>query len=306
MKKIKRVAVVMGGLSGEREVSFSSGKGVVTALKNLGYTVKGIDLTADIITFVHELKAFNPDVVFNALHGVFGEDGCFQGLMNLMKIPYTHSGVIASSLGMDKEKTRQIAKQIGIPVAEGGLKTKQDLIKCPPALPYVAKPNADGSSLGVYIIKTKKEHEALLKKWGKDEYKLVETYIPGREISAAVLNGKYIGSIELVPKTGWYDYKNKYTAGKTDHLIPAPIPPEQTKLLAMYSEKIHKALGCRGITRSDFRYDDTDKRHPKLVFLEINTNPGMTPFSLVPDIAKYKKITYDKLVEEITKEAQCD
>lgn len=296
----------MGGLSGEREVSLSSGKGVTNALKKSGYTVKAIDLTSDIAAFVKALQTFKPDVVFNALHGVFGEDGCVQGLLNLMRLPYTHSGVEASAVGMDKEQTRKIAKTLGIPVADGGLKTKEEMKKKMPKLPYVAKPNADGSSLGVYIVTTKKEHEQLLKKWGKEKYKLVEEYIPGHELSVAVLNGKSIGSIELVPKTGFYDYKNKYTAGTTQHLVPAPLPPKQATLIAKYSEQIHAALGCRGVTRSDFRYDDTDKRHPRIVFLEINTNPGMTPFSLVPDIAKNKKITYDMLVKKLVEQAQCD
>ena len=306
MTKIKKVAVIMGGLSGEREISFLSGKGVVEALKQSGYIVKAIDLTSDIAAFVKELQQFKPDVVFNALHGAYGEDGCVQGLLNLMHIPYTHSGVEASAVGMDKEQTRKIAKTIGIPVAKGGLKTKEEMTKKMPPLPYVAKPNADGSSLGVFIVKTKKEHEQLLKKWGRDKYKLVEEYIPGHELSATVLNGKSIGTIELVPKKGFYDYKNKYTDGTTQHIVPAPLPPKQARLIAKYSELIHKTLGCRGVSRSDFRYDDSNKRHPRLVFLEINTNPGMTPFSLVPDIAKHKKITYAMLVKKLVEEAQCD
>lgn len=306
MTQIKKVAVVMGGLSGEREVSLSSGKGVTEALKKSGYIVKAIDLTQDIAAFVNELQSFKPDVVFNALHGVYGEDGCVQGLLNLMHIPYTHSGVEASAIGMDKEKTREIAKKIGIPVAKGGLRTKEEMEKKMPKLPYVAKPNADGSSIGVTIVKTKKEHEQLIKNWGKNTYKLVEEYIPGHELSATVLNGKSIGTIELVPKAGFYDYKNKYTDGTTKHIVPAPLPLKQARLIAKYSEQIHKALGCRGVSRSDFRYDDTNKRHPRLVFLEINTNPGMTPLSLVPDIAKHKKITYDMLVKKLVEETQCD
>ena len=306
MEEIKKVAVVMGGLSGEREISLSSGNGVAEALKKVGYTVQTIDLTKDIALFIKELQKFNPDVVFNALHGRFGEDGCIQGLLNLMNRPYTHSGVIASAIGMDKEKTREIAEKIGIPVAKGGLRTKDDLKNKMPKLPYVAKPNADGSSLGVFIVKTQAEHEQLLEKWGTETYKLVEEYVPGHELSAAVLNGECLGTVELVPQSGFYDFKNKYTAGKTKHLVPAPLPPDQAELIAKYAEQIHAALGCRGVTRSDFRYDDSDPHHPRLVFLEINTNPGMTPFSLVPDIAKHKKITYDMLVKKLVEEAQCD
>ena len=303
---MKKVAVVMGGLSSEREISLSSGNGVAQALKGLEYDVKTIDLTEDITAFIKELLTFKPDAVFNALHGRYGEDGCVQGLLNLLKIPYTHSGVMASSIGMDKQQTRIIAEQIGIPVAKGGLKTTEQLKQNPPTLPYVAKPNSDGSSLGVYIIQTQKDHEDFIKKSPKNKIHLVEQYIPGRELSVAILNDRVLGSVELVPKSGFYDYKNKYTSGSTEHLIPAPIPKTQLDLIGKYALAIHKALGCRGVSRSDFRYDDTDKNHPKIVFLEINTNPGMTPFSLVPDIAKNKKIPYDTLVDQLVKEAKCD
>ena len=268
MKKIKKIAVVMGGLSSEREISLDSGKGVLKALKNRGYRTKAIDLTHDISLFIRQLKLFKPDVVFNALHGQFGEDGCIQGLLNLMQISYTHSGVMASSIGMDKAQTRHIAKDLGIPVANGGLKTKEDLIKKMPHLPYVAKPNNDGSSIGVMMIKSKQDHLKLLKNWGNLPYRLIEEYIPGRELSAAVFNGKYLGSVELVPHAGFYDYKHKYSPGKTDHLIPAPLPPQQQRLLAKYAETMHAALGCRGVTRCDFRYDDSNKKKPRLVYDE--------------------------------------
>ena len=306
MQNIKKVAVIMGGFSREREVSLASGEGVAEALKRCGYQVEKIDLTEDIIAFVRALTASKPDVVFNALHGTFGEDGCVQGLLNLMHIPYTHSGVRASAIGMDKEATRKIAQQIGIPVAEGGLRTRKDMQQNMPPLPYVAKPNANGSSIDVTLVHTEQEHQQLLQHWGEEPEKLIEAYIPGRELSFAVFKNECLGSVELVPKTGWYDYKNKYTNGMTQHFFPAPIPPEQAALASEYAVKIHKALGCRGVTRSDFRYDDTDKQHPRLVFLEINTSPGMTPFSLVPDIAKCKKISYDMLVDQLVKEAQCD
>jgi len=306
MKQIKKIAVIMGGLSGEREISLASGRGIAEALKRIGYTVQEIDLTSDISAFVQALKDFQPDVVFNALHGQFGEDGCVQGLLNLMHIPYTHSGVLASAMGMDKEKTREIAQKVGVPVANGGLKSKTDVIKEKPSIPYVAKPNADGSSLGVVIVRTEKEHEELIQNWKDGEYKLVEEYIPGRELSAAVLDGKCLGIVEIVPKTGFYDFKNKYTDGQTEHIVPAPIPAEQEKLVMEYAVQMHNTLGCRGVSRSDFRYDDTDPKHLKVIFLEINTNPGMTPFSLVPDIAKHKKISYDMLVDTLVKGAQCD
>ena len=296
----------MGGLSSEREVSFSSGKGVIEALRKGGYEVKGIDLTKDINAFIQELEIFKPDVVFNALHGRYGEDGSVQGLLNLLDIPYTHSGVLASAVGMNKEQTKRIARMVGIPVAEGGLYTKSEMENNPPQLPYVAKPNADGSSFGVVIVRTPEEHHNLLKNWGDESYKLVEEYIPGHELSAAVLNDMYLGTLEIVPKTGFYDYKNKYTEGRTTHIVPAPISKEAAELVKEYTLKIHKTLGCRGVSRSDFRYDDSDPKNPRVVFLEINTNPGMTPFSLVPDIAKQQKISYDELVDELVKEARCD
>ena len=302
----KRVAVIMGGLSNEREISLASGKGVTEALIKRGYITKSIDLTDDISLFIQQIQSFKPDIVFNALHGRYGEDGCVQGLLNLLHIPYTHSGVTASAIGMDKQLTRQIAKQIGVPVAEGGLKTKQQMLEKPFPLPYVAKPNDDGSSIGVHLIKTMKQHQDFIKHWEKDKAFLIESYIPGRELSVAILNNKPLGTIELVPQKGFYDYKNKYTAGKTTHLIPAPLPKAQRALVEKYALLIHQALGCRGVSRSDFRYDDSNSKRPRLIFLEINTNPGMTPFSLVPDIAKSKKITYDKLVEQILKEATCD
>ena len=303
---IKKIAVIMGGMSHERDISLVSGKSVADALKKKGYVVKTIDLNNNVPDMVQQLKTFKPDVVFNALHGQFGEDGCLQGLLNLMQIPYTHSGVLASAAGMNKEQTRYLAKMIGIKIARGGLKTKDQMIKKPFPFPYVVKPNADGSSIGVVIVRNKKEQDALFKKWPKTKTLLVEEYIPGRELSAAVLGDKYLGSVELVTKSGFYDYKNKYTNGKTTHFVPAPIPAKIAKQLEKDAVQIHKALGCRGVTRSDFRYDDTNKKHPRLIFLEINTNPGMTPLSLVPDIAKSKKITYDTLVDMLVKEAKCD
>ncbi len=305
-EKIKKVAVIMGGLSGEREISLASGKGVAEALKSRGYDVAEIDLTPDIAAFVNALTSFKPDAVFNALHGRYGEDGAVQGLLNLLNIPYTHSGVLASSVGMDKEQTRKVARSIGVPVANGGLKTKEEMLTNPPQIPYVAKPNDDGSSLGVVIVKNEAEHEALMQNWGENQTLLVEDYIAGRELSVAVLGDEVLGDVELVPESGFYDYTNKYTDGKTKHLVPAPLPPEQSALMAKYALAVHQALGCRGVSRSDFRYDDTNPENPRLVFLEINTNPGMTPFSLVPDIAKSKKIAYDELVSKLVEAAQCD
>lgn len=295
--KTLKVAVLMGGISSEREISMSSGKGVVEALQNLGYPTKAIIVGADLSKLIVDLKRFKPDVVFNALHGKGGEDGCIQGLLNWMKIPYTHSGVLASSLGMDKEMTRKVAQQVKVPVAKGGLKTRPEFLKM--KLPLVVKPNDEGSSIGVSLVL--KESDRKKVKWPKGKKLLVEEYIPGRELSVAVLDGKALGTLELKPKKGWYDFKNKYQAGAVQHLIPAPVSKTIEKKLCLYAEKMHNALGCRGVTRSDFRLDKN-----RIVFLEINTNPGMTPTSLVPDMARLKKLTYEDLVEKLIQGARCD
>ena len=295
-KKMK-VAVLMGGISSEREISLLSGKGVMKALQKLGYQAKAIIVGEDLTALIKQLKTFKPDVVFNALHGKGGEDGCIQGLLNWMKIPYTHSGILASGVGMDKEMTREIASGVKVPVAKGGLKIKEEFQKM--KLPLVVKPNDEGSSIGVSILL--KEADRKKVKWPKGKKLLVEEYIPGRELSVAVLDGKALGTLELVPKKGWYDFKNKYQAGAVQHLIPAPVSSAIRKKLCQYAEKMHTALGARGVTRSDFRLDKN-----KIVFLEINTNPGMTPTSLVPDMAKLKNLTYEQLVEKLVLGARCD
>ena len=299
-QKIKKVAVLMGGISSEREISFLSGNGVMDALEKLGYQTKAIDVTADLPKWIKSLTDFKPDVVFNALHGRFGEDGGVQGILNALKIPYTHSGVMASSVGMDKQMTRQMAMQIGIPVAMGGLKTKTAFERM--KLPLVVKPNAEGSSFGVQIIKTTKDKKEMLKNWPENQKLLVEKYIDGRELSVAVLDGKALGCVELKVKKGWYDYQNKYAQDAVEHLIPAPVSTEQRKKLHLYAEKIHQFLNCRGVSRSDFRLSPTGR----IYFLEINTNPGMTPTSLVPDMAQLKKLSYEDIVNHLIQGASCD
>ncbi|MGN0920026.1 MAG: D-alanine--D-alanine ligase [Alphaproteobacteria bacterium] len=293
----QKIAVLMGGISSEREISFSSGKEVAAALKKKGYVVRAIEVTEDLDRLIRRLKAFQPDVVFNALHGRFGEDGCIQGVLNWLKIPYTHSGVLASSVGMDKEMTRHLARQAKVPVAEGGLKTKEEFQKM--KLPLVVKPNDEGSSIGVSLVLTETDRKKI--KWPTGRKLLVEEYIPGRELSVAVLKGKALGIVELVPKTGWYDFQNKYQAGAVQHLLPAPVSKGIQKKLCQFAEKMHTVLGCRGVSRSDFRLDKN-----RIVFLEINTNPGMTPTSLVPDMARLKNLSYEELIEELISEARCD
>ena len=295
--KALKVAVLMGGISSERDISLLSGKGVMRALKNLGYPAKAILVNDDLSKLVQDLKRFKPDVIFNALHGRGGEDGCIQGLLNWMKIPYTHSGVMASSIGMDKEMTRKMAMQMKVPVAKGSLKTKEEFQKM--KLPLVVKPNDEGSSIGVSLIL--KEADRKKVKWPKNKKLLVEEYIPGRELSVAVLDGQALGIVELVPNKGWYDFQNKYQAGAVKHLLPAPVSKSIEKKLCQYAEKMHNALGARGVTRSDFRLDKN-----RIVFLEINTNPGMTATSLVPDMARLKNLSYEDLIKKLIQGARCD
>lgn len=299
---MKKVLVLMGGMSSEREISLLSGTNVANALTSVGYHVVIHDLTADIDSLIKTINSERPDVVFNALHGKYGEDGCIQGLLNMLKIPYTHSGVLASSVGMDKEMTRQIVSKNGVSVPKGQLMTKAEFLKQSPIKPYVIKPNDEGSSVGVFIVLSDEDKENALLHWHDNRKMLVEDYIAGRELSVAVLDGKALGVVEIVPKTGYYDFQNKYTDGATTHIIPAPIAPALYQNALTQAELAHKALGCRGVSRSDFRLDETNLR-----FLEINTNPGMTKLSLVPEIAKTcANMTYEQLVSHLVEEASCD
>ncbi len=306
---MKKIFVLMGGISSEREISLLSGAGVVTALKEKGYEVVQYDLSENINDFIQLLENEKPDIVFNALHGKYGEDGCIQGLLNLLKIPYTHSGVLSSSISMNKEITKRYVSGQGVLVPRGGLMTKSYFLESgEPDMPYVIKPNDEGSSAGVFIVRSKQDRELALSKWPENESRLVESYIPGRELSVAVLNGKSIGVVEIIPKSGYYDFKNKYTTGLTTHIIPAAIPAEIYQKAMEQAEKIHQCLGCRGVSRIDFRLDDvSDSLHPKLFFLELNANPGMTTLSLVPELAKVcLGIEYADLVDLLVQEAQCD
>ncbi len=305
---MKKVAVVAGGISSEREISLLSGQGVYNALKSKGYDVTLIDLKDDIVSFIRELKSQNPDVIFNALHGRFGEDGNIQGVFNLLHIPYTHSGCLASALAMNKKMTKRIVKEAGIPVADDKMITLLDIQKGNTLpFPYVIKPNNEGSSVGVSIIENKSDEDYLLNSWsfGNDTV-MMEEYIKGREMSVPVLNDKALGIVEIAPKRGFYTYENKYTEGKTDHIIPAPIPEEQAQILKDYALKAHQILGCRGASRSDFRYDDSNPDCPKIIFLEINTQPGMTPLSLLPEVAKKAGISYEDVVSYLVEDAICE
>lgn len=286
--KNKHIAVLKGGWSAEREVSLNSGAACAKALRELGYQVTEIDVARDI---AEVLKNVKPDVVFNALHGRFGEDGCIQGLLEILQIPYTHSGVLASSVAMDKPLAKLVFQAAGLNVPVGKILTSEELLKGDPMKrPFVVKPANEGSSVGVYIIKEGDGFSPLPagQSW------LVEEYIAGREITCAVLNDVALGVTEIRPKSGFYDYENKYTDGKTEHLCPAPLTKEEYDAVMKKALIAHQSLGCRGLSRSDFRYDGKD-----FYILEINTQPGMTSLSLSPEIAAFAGINFNELVQRL-------
>ncbi len=301
------VAVLMGGLSSEREVSLSSGKGCADALEAQGYRVTRVDAGRDLAQVLAELK---PDVVLNALHGDWGEDGCVQGILETLQIPYTHSGVLASALTMDKEKTKAVLKSAGIKVPGGGLFDRHDVASrhvIPP--PYVIKPNAEGSSVGVYLVRegaNGPQTEVGSADWTYGEMVMVEPYIPGKELCVAVI-GETTGPraltvTDITPVKGFYDYEAKYAPGGSIHKLPAELPAHVFEAALRQSEEAHVALGCRGVSRSDFRYDDVND---ELVLLEVNTQPGMTPTSLVPEQAAYVGMDYQALVRWMVEDASC-
>ena len=294
----------MGGLSGERKISFLTGKACAKALKKRGYKVINLDAKG---YFVEELKKLKPKIVFNALHGKYGEDGFVQSILESLKIPYTHSGVLSSSLAMDKELSRLIFIKNNLKVPkyfllqkgyEENLNKKINNKKI--KFPIVIKPINEGSSLGVSICKNKRQFTSKYKKlMGNYDRILVEEYIPGREIQVAVMGGRALGAIELVPRRQFYDYTAKYSnTAQTRHIMPAPLSPKKYKEILGLAERAHKLLGCRGITRSDFRFFKN-----KFYLLESNTQPGMTKLSLVPEIARYCGIKFEDLVVWMTEDA---
>ncbi len=303
----KRVAVLMGGRSAEREVSLVSGAACAEGLRQKGYEVVLIDVGTDVDDLLRALDP-KPDAVFNALHGRFGEDGRIQGLLDLLGVPYTHSGVLASALAMDKPLAKQVFAAVGLRSPEGRVLAVDSLLKGDPfPRPYVAKPAAEGSSVGVRIVRPGDNLPPLGSDyWPFGSEVLVERYIPGRELTVAVMGERALGVTELRPRTGFYDYEAKYTAGKTDHLIPAPLPLKVSEAAKSMALAAHEALGCRGVTRSDFRYDDRQPGLEGLYLLEVNTQPGMTPLSLVPEQAAYCGISFGDLVAWMVEHAQCD
>ena len=297
----RHVAVLMGGLSSEREVSLVSGAACADALERLGAKVSRVDAGRDVATVLSQLK---PDVAFNALHGEWGEDGCVQGMLETLDIPYTHSGVLASALAMDKQRAKAVLAAAGVLVPGGGLFDRFDAAKrhvMPP--PYVVKPNAEGSSVGVFLVfegANSPPQELIADSWTYGEEVLIEPYIPGKELAVTVMGDKALTVTEIVPSTGFYDYEAKYQEGGSYHLLPAPIPAAAFERALRQAELAHAALGCRGLTRSDFRYDEFNDL---LVLLEVNTQPGMTPMSLAPEQAAQQGLSFDELVLWILGEA---
>ena len=301
------VAVLMGGLSPEREVSLSSGRMCADALEGQAARVTRVDAGRDLAQVLAELK---PDVALNALHGVWGEDGCVQGILETLQIPYTHSGVMASAVAMDKDKSKAVRKAAGIAVPGGGLFDRHEVAaRHVIAPPYVVKPNAEGSSVGVYLVREGANRpiaEVGEPDWTYGEQVMVEPFIAGKELAVTVLGEKSgpraLTVTDITPTKGFYDYEAKYTPGGSRHVLPADLPAHVFEAALRISEQAHAALGCRGVTRSDFRYDDLND---DLVLLEVNTQPGMTPTSLAPEQAAFTGMAYADLVRWMVEDASC-
>lgn len=305
-KKPKHVAVLMGGWSSERPVSLNSGKGCADALEQEGYLVSRIDVGRDIAQVLAELR---PDVAFNALHGPFGEDGCIQGILEILAIPYTHSGVLASALAMNKPKAKDVLRAAGVPVAESILVPRLEAAKAHVmAPPYVVKPVAEGSSFGVLIVggdATNPPQELFSPDWPHGDVVMVERYIPGRELTCAVLGDKALDVIEIVTNGDWYDYDAKYLPGGSQHVLPAKIKPFVYHYVQKVAVEAHRALGCRGVSRADFRFDERQDGAGELICLEVNTQPGMTATSLVPEMAAAAGMDFRALVRWMVEDSGC-
>jgi D-alanine-D-alanine ligase len=306
MRSFKRIAVLLGGRSAEREVSLSSGAGCAKALREEGFDVVEIDPGENPATQLIDAKV---DCAFNALHGRFGEDGCIQGLLEWLRIPYTHSGVLASSLAMHKERTKEVYRAAGVPVVKSIVADRREAgrehLMEPP---YVIKPVNEGSSVGVYIIRkgdNRPPSELTKAEWNLTDAMMIEEYVPGRELTVAAMGDRALGVTEITTDLEFYDYEAKYAAGGSRHILPAKIPADVAKEAMRLSVLAHRALGCRGVTRTDFRYDDTGSKD-RLIALETNTQPGMTPTSLVPEQAAYTGMSYAKLCRWIVEDASCD
>jgi D-alanine-D-alanine ligase len=303
----KHVAVLMGGWSAEREISLRSGQACADAAERSGYRVSRLDVTREVAA---SLRALKPDVALNVLHGRPGEDGTLQGLLEIMGIPYSHSGVLASALAMQKDIAKTVLKAAGVPVPGGVVATRAEAASrhlLPP--PYVVKPVAEGSSVGVFIVREDHKHppqELTRADWTFGDRVLVEPYIPGKELTCAVMGDKALGVIEIVPTVKFYDYEAKYAPGGSKHLLPAPVSAEIYEECRRLSLAAHRALGCRGVSRTDFRYDDSLADTKGLACLEVNTQPGMTEMSLVPELAQHAGIGFEDLVRWMIEDASLD
>ncbi|MBO0663842.1 D-alanine--D-alanine ligase [Jiella sp. MQZ9-1] len=303
----KHVAVLMGGFSSERPVSLSSGNACADALEAAGYAVTRLDVDRNVAARLVEVA---PDVAFNALHGPFGEDGTIQGILEYLQIPYTHSGVLASALAMHKQRAKIVAKAAGVPVAEARVLHRLDAapthVMSPP---YVIKPVAEGSSFGVLIVRedqSKPPQELYSADWPYGDIVMVERYVHGRELTCAVMGNVALDVCEIVPEGhAFYDYDSKYLPGGSRHVVPAEIPKSVIRRVQEHALAAHRAMGCRGVTRSDFRYDDRFGEGGELVWLEVNTQPGMTPTSLVPDIARAAGHSFQELIVWMVEDASC-
>ncbi len=299
-RMVSKVAVLMGGASAEREVSLSSGRECAKALREAGYEVVEVDCGPDLAARLSDIK---PDVAFNALHGRWGEDGCVQGILEWLRIPYTHSGVLASALAMDKQKAKEVYTAAGLPTVQSRLACREEVEAhhvLPP--PYVVKPNNEGSSVGVYIVHPGSNAPRLAETM--PEVVMVETYAPGREMTVAVMGDRALCLTDIITE-GWYDYTAKYSTGGSRHVLPAEVPQDITDACMDYALRAHKALGCRGVSRTDFRWDET-RGLAGLILLETNTQPGMTPTSLAPEQAAYCGIAFPDLCRWMVEDASCN
>jgi D-alanine-D-alanine ligase len=300
----KHVAVLMGGWSAEREVSLRSGRACAEAATRVGYRVTRIDVGRDIASVLTTVK---PDVALNVLHGCPGEDGTLQGILEVLAIPYSHSGVMGSAVAMQKDVAKTLMRAADVPVPEGLVADRREIAKrhvLPP--PYVIKPIAEGSSVGVFIVTEQHAHppqELTREDWTYGDRLIVEKFIPGKELTCAVMGNEALGVIEIVPAVGFYDYEAKYAPGGSKHLLPAPVSSFVYQQVRRLSLAAHRALGCRGVSRADFRYDDRIEGTGGLVCLEVNTQPGMTETSLVPELAAHAGITFDELVRWMIEDA---
>jgi D-alanine-D-alanine ligase len=304
----KHVAVLMGGLSAEREISLRSGAACAKALEEQGYRVTPVDVGHDVASVLASLK---PDVAFNALHGRFGEDGCIQGVLELLRIPYTHSGVLASSVAMKKDVAKVVMAAAGVPVPKGRVVHRLEAAKAHVLpTPYVLKPISEGSSFGVFIVREDQAYppqELMREDWAHGDLMLAEQFVAGRELTCAVMGDRALDVIEILAADGgWYDYHAKYAKGGSKHILPANLKENIYQEVQHLAIEAHRALGCRGVSRADFRYDDRPDGAGELVVLEVNTQPGMTETSLVPEMAAYAGYSFGELVKWMVEDAASD